>query len=233
MSQAGLLALVVANLFVALQTFTRQWGYYETLLIYWTEVVVLGGYNVVRMLVVGVFGAAPLGSWAAGWVDLGSGLNRFVYTVIGIGFFVVKFGAFAFVVGVFVLLLPALLRLDNESGAGASIHRALVGAGPGLLTATGALCLSHAVSLVRNFLLQREYDRVSLASLFFWPYARMSLVCGVLLLGIAIARLIPGLGRETAFALVMVLLKLVADAASHRLEHGRLLAESPAHGNPL
>ena len=64
-SRIGLVALVFANVFVALQTVRHEWGYYETLLIFWTEVAVLGGYNVLRMLVVGVFGAEPLGSWAA------------------------------------------------------------------------------------------------------------------------------------------------------------------------
>jgi Family of unknown function (DUF6498) len=221
MSRTGVIALVIANLFVALQTLRHEWGYYETLLIYWTEVVILGAYNVLRLFVVGVFGAEPLGSWAAQWVDLGSRFNRFIFTAIGVGFFVFKFGAFALGVGVFVLLLPALLRLDAEGGGG-NIHRALVAAGPGLLFATGVLCLSHGVSLVRNFLLGREYDRLTIMNLVFWPYARMSIVGGVLLLGIAIARLVPALGQETAFAVAMVLLKLLADAASHSMEHGRL-----------
>ncbi len=228
MSRTGLVALVIANLFVALQTLRHEWGYYETLLIYWSEVVILGVYNVVRLMVVGVFGARPLGSWAAQWVDLGSRLNRFIFTAIGVGFFVIKFGAFALSVGLFVLLLPAMLRLDG--GGDVSIHRALVAAGPGLLTATVALCLSHGVSLVQNFLLGREYDRVSIVSLIFSPYVRMSLVGAVLLLGIGIARLVPTLGRETAFAVVMMLLKLLADSVSHTLEHGLYLAESPDPG---
>jgi hypothetical protein len=68
MSRTGLITLIVANLFVALQTLRHEWGYYETLLIYWSEVVILGGYNVLRLMVVGVVGAAPLGTWAARWV---------------------------------------------------------------------------------------------------------------------------------------------------------------------
>jgi hypothetical protein len=121
-----------------------------------------------------------------------------------------------------------MLRVDSEGGR--SIHRALSAAGPGLLAATGALCLSHGVSFVRNFLLDREYDRLSIVSLVFAPYMRMSLVGAVLLLGIAFARLMPALGRETAFAMVMVLFKLLADAVSHTLEHGLYLAESPDPG---
>jgi Family of unknown function (DUF6498) len=225
MSRTGLAALIVANLFVALQTLRQEWGYYETLLIYWTEVVILGAYNVLRLMVVGVFGAEPLAAWVAKWVDLGSRFNRFIYTAVGVGFFVVKFGAFALGVGVFVLVLPAMLRLDGEGGGG-SVHRAVMAAGPGVLSATAVLCLSHGVSFVRNFLLGREYDRLSVGSLVFWPYARMSLVGVVLLLGIACARLLPALSQETAFAVVMVLLKLLADAASHILEHGRLTAEA-------
>ena len=224
-SRIGLAALVLANLFVALQAVRHEWGYYQTLLIFWTEVAVLGAYNVLRMLVVGVFGAEPLGRWAVRWVDLGSRLNRLLFTLFGIGFFMVKFGGFALGIGLFVLLLPALLVPAGETG-GISIHRAIHAAGPGLLTATGMLCLSHGISFVRNFLWDKEYNRVSVGSLMFWPYARMSLVAAVLLAGIAIARLVPSLGGATAFAVVMVLLKLLVDVLSHSLEHARLAADS-------
>jgi hypothetical protein len=67
-----------------------------------------------------------------------------------------------------------------------------------------ALCLSHGVSFVRNFLVGREYVRLNIVGLVFWPYARMSLVGAVLLLGVAAARLVPTLGGMTAFAVVMV-----------------------------
>ena len=224
MRRIGLVALVLANLFVALQTVRHEWGYYQTLLIFWTEVAILGAYNVLRMLVVGVFGAEPLGHWAARSLDPGSRLNRLVFTLIAIGFFVAKFAAFAFVVGLFVLLTPALLAPEGTNGA-MSVHRALIAAGPGLQIAIAGLALSHGVSFVRNFLLEREYDRVSLLGLMFWPYARMSLVAVVLLLGVGVAPLFPALGRETTFAVVMVLLKLLADAATHALEHAHLGAK--------
>ncbi len=226
-NQIGLVALVLANLFVALQTVRHEWGYYETLLIFWTEVAVLGGYNVLRMLVVGVFGAEPLGSWAARWVDLGTRLTRLLVTLFGIIFFIFKFGGFALGIGLFVLLLPAMLAPAGQAG-GISIHRALHAAGPGLLTASAMLCLSHGISFIKNFLLDREYDRVSIGSLMFWPYARMSLVGGVLLAGIVIARMVPGLDSATSFAVVMVLLKLLADALSHGLEHAWLAGDSAA-----
>jgi hypothetical protein len=222
-SRSALVALVVANAFVAFQTFRHEWGYYEVMLIYWVEVVILGFYNILRMLVVGVVGAAPLGAWAARWVDLGSALNRLAFTAIGVGFFVVKFGAFAFTIGLFVLLLPALLDVDGD-GSAAGVPRALTAAGPGFLMAAGVLGMSHGVSFARNFLAGREYDRIDVVSLAFWPYVRMSLVAATLLVGLAIAGLLQGVGRHAAFAGVMVLLKLGVDAVSHVLEHRRLAA---------
>jgi hypothetical protein len=225
-SRSALVALVIANAFVAFQAFRHEWGYYEVMLIYWLEVVILGCYNVLRMLVVGVVGAAPLGAWAARWVDLGGALNRLGLTAIGVAFFVVKFGAFAFTIGLFVLLLPAFLAVEGE-GAGPGLHRALMAAGPGFLVAAGVLGLSHGVSFARNFLAGREYDRVDVVTLAFWPYVRMSLVAATLLVGLAIAGVLPGVGRHAAFAGVMVLLKLGVDAMSHIFEHRRLAAERP------
>ncbi len=227
MSRSALVALVIANAFVAFQTFRHEWGYYEVMLIYWVEVVILGFYNVLRMLVVGVAGAAPLGARAARWVDLGSPLNRLALTAIGVGFFVVKFGAFALTIGLFVLLLPAFLAVEGD-GTGASLHRALMAAGPGFLLAAGVLGLSHGVSFARNFLAGREYDRIDVVSLAFWPYVRMSLVAATLSVGLAIAGLLPGVGRHAAFAGVMVLLKLGVDLVSHVFEHRRLAVERPS-----
>jgi len=169
-------------------------------------------------MVVGVFGAAPLGSWAGSWLDLGSRLNRLVLTTIGTGFFVLKFFGFAVVIGLFVALLPALLSPDGQA-SGADAHRAVIAAGPGVASAAAILFLSHGVSFVRNFVVGREYDRLNILGLVVWPYARMSLVAGVLLLGIGVARVVPGLGRHTAFAVVMVLLKLGADAVTYWFEH--------------
>ncbi|HVL17574.1 MAG TPA: DUF6498-containing protein, partial [Gemmatimonadales bacterium] len=114
---------------------------------------------------------------------------------------------------------------EGESG-GVAVHRALLAAGPGVATAVAALVLSHGISFVRNFLLSREYDRVGVVELVLLPYARMGLVLFVLLAGVAAAGVWPGLGRETGFALIMVLLKLLADAASHLVEH-RWLAGRP------
>jgi Family of unknown function (DUF6498) len=70
-SRSAIAALILANLLVAVQAVRGGWGYYETLLIYWCEALIIGGYNVVRLLLVGVLGREPLGATIGQWVDLG------------------------------------------------------------------------------------------------------------------------------------------------------------------
>jgi hypothetical protein len=55
-SRLGLAALIAANLLIAVQALHWGWGYYQVLLIYWGEALVIGAYNVLRLLVVGLFG---------------------------------------------------------------------------------------------------------------------------------------------------------------------------------
>jgi hypothetical protein len=92
-------------------------------------------------------------------------------------------------------------------------------AGPGVAMAVAVLIVSHGFSFTRNFLLGREFARLSVVGLIFWPYARMFLVALVLSLGLVLAKLRPGVGGTTAFAVLMVLIKLAADAVTHLWEH--------------
>jgi hypothetical protein len=229
MSPAGLVALILANLVVALEALRHDWGYYETIMIYWCEGLIIGGYNVLRLLVVGLFGAQPFGAWVARWVDFGGLLNRALYTAVGIACFVAKFGAFALGVGFLVMALPAFLS-DGGNASDARVLKGLSAVGPGVATAVAALLLSHGVSFVRNFLVGREYARLNVLGLIFWPYVRMSVVCVVLTLGLILSRVQRGLAPTTAFAVAMVLVKLVADAVTHSFEHRRIGLTRPPAG---
>ena len=129
------------------------------------------------------------------------------------------------VIGLFVLLLPAFLLTDNATAA-RTIRDALVVSGPGLLAAAASLFLSHGISFVRNFLAGREYDRTNLLLLVFWPYVRMSFVAALLGGGFIVARLFPEGEREPAFAVTMVLLKLLADLFGHLVERRTFRTEA-------
>src|SRR5687767_7980906 len=133
-SRLGLVALVAANLAVALITTLKGWGYYQALLIFWLEAVVLGGYNVLRLLVVGLAGERPLGDWVSRHVEVTSAARIF-FTLMGALFFVVKFGGFALVVGIFVIALPQAFAGPDDGGA--SVFRGFTSAAPGAAIAIG------------------------------------------------------------------------------------------------
>ena len=188
----------------------------------------IGAFNVLRLLVVGLAGERPLGDWLAEHASATLGARLF-FTVVGTGFFVMKFGGFALGVGLFALALPAAFA--PEESAGATVFAGLAAAGPGILTAAGLLVASHGFSFVRNFVARREYARLSIVSLVFLPYLRMGLVALILGVGLVIAWAAPGAAGSTAFAVAMVLVKTGADAASHTAEH-RWMADRPAAGTP-
>ena len=211
MRRLTLVALLFANLLVALQALRHDWGYYETVLIYWCEALVIGGYNVLRLLVVGFVGEQPLGEAVSRQVEFSPGF-RILATLAGTAFFAFKFGMFALIVGVLVVALPAFSEPDGSGGR--QVFRALSAAGPAVGVAVVALVLSHGLSFVRNFLWRREYQRMSLLGLIVWPYVRMGLVMVVLAVGLILVSLLRGLA------------KAVADLVSHSVEHS-WIAERP------
>ena len=223
MRRLTLVALLVVNLLVALQALRHDWGYYETVLIFWCEALIIGAFNVLRLLVVGLIGEHAFGDPASQWVEVSPGF-RILATLVGTGFFAFKFGMFALIVGVLVVALPAFSAPDGSGGQ--QVFRALSAAGPAVGFAVVALVLSHGLSFVRNFLWRREYQRMSLLGLIVWPYVRMGLVMVVLAVGLILVSLLRDLANATTFAVIMVLAKTAADLVSHSVEHD-WIAERP------
>ena len=216
MKRLALVSLVGANLLVALQVLRHDWGYYETILIFWCEALIIGAFNVLRLLTVGLFGERPLGETVSRYVEFSPGF-RVLATAVGTAFFACKFGMFALGVGLLVLALPAFPAPPGSGGS--RVFAGLTAAGPGVAAAVAGLVLSHGVSFVRNFVIGREYRRVTLLELIFLPYLRMGLVAIVLAAGLVAIRLLPGWANATLFAVVMILAKLAADCVSHTVEH--------------
>jgi len=212
--QVTSIVLTIANLLVLLEVLRHEWGCFAILLVYWCEALIIGGYNVLRMLVVGVFGERPLGTRETVGVGVGS---RILATVLVTGFFAYKFGLFSLFVGAFVVAMPAFGAAAGSGGM--RVLHGLSAAAPGVAIATAGLFVSHGVSFIRHFLVGREYERTNLFGLILRPYLRMALVGAVLLAGVVLVALVPRLGSATVFSVVIVLAKLGADLFSHRLEH--------------
>ena len=217
-------ALIAANLAVAAITLWRGWGFYEIIIVYWCEAVIIGGYNFARMCMVGLAGR-PFGKS----IDMGPGSRLFLVIVV-LGFFVVKFGGFALTMGFLVAAVPAFLQ-HAQDAAGHEIWKGLRAVGSGVAIAVAVLVISHGISFVMNFLLRREYENANLLVLLFWPYVRMSLVMFTLAAGLVAAKLVSSLDTSTTFGVVIVLVKLAADLLMHLVEHAWLVRGKSAAAN--
>jgi hypothetical protein len=219
-ANASLIVLVVANLVVGVLALRGQWGIFALIVLYWFEALVIGGFNILRLAVVGLFGEQPFGAALARWVGATFGA-RLLATVIGVGFFAFKFATFAFVVAISFLMASVHFRLQQSAelapGETAWFGVAQIPVEPLIAILIG----SHALSFVWNFLIRGEYRTQTVPALVFWPYLRMAAVSAVVAAGIALIAISPEAGRTQLAVVVFVLLKTLVDALSHRWEHRR------------
>ena len=220
-SRLAAAALAAANLVVLAVAGFQKWGYEFLLATVWWETVIIGFFNVGRILIVSLFGD-PLGK-KIGFANAGS---RLAFALIVAGFFVVKFGGFALGLGLLVMLAPAAFTASGAHDLHAAAEAVQAVAGM-VLPAVAVLFVSHGISFVQNFIRRREYRQSGILMLLFWPYARLALMLPVVLLGFAATRMIPALARTALFTAAVILLKLFVDYATHRIEHRRSAAKHP------
>lgn len=188
-----------------------HWQIFPLVLIYWLENVVVGGYNVLRLVV-----ADPSSTW------------RWIGKLLVIPIFVLHFGVFTFIHGVFIFILfggpfyrshiPPTAALVLQAIRETRIWFALL-----------AVVISHGVTFVWNFLLGGEYKNVPLWDLVRQPYSRVLVLhLVVFLTALALSR-----GHTPLYGLVLlVALKTVADLLSHQAERKRFAPSQPPVANP-
>ena len=203
-SYGALVALIVANLIPLFGVLFLGWSVWNILVIYWLENGIAGVINVLKM------------STATGEEAPGSGMTFIVngqpstsMTKAGlIPFFVVHYGIFWFVHGIFVLTLPAFLSLTSDVPMELTL-------GPVLFAAIG-LAISHGLSFWWNFLHGGEYRRVTPAGLMFAPYRRLVALHLTIIFG-AMAAMFTG--APAAAVAILVAIKTAIDLGLHLAEH--------------
>jgi hypothetical protein len=208
-SVGAVVALIVANLVPLVGVLFFGWSVWNILIVYWLENGIVGGFNVLKM------------ATAAGTAtpeDLppnnrgGAGMGK----VSLIPFFVMHYGLFWVVHGIFVFTLPFLFT--GEPGSASGIN-------PGAIVLAGiALAISHGVSYWWNFLHGGEYRRISAAQLMFAPYGRLLVLHMTIILG-AVA--IGTTGAQSAAVAILVAIKIAIDLALHLAEHRRAAPPVP------
>lgn len=218
-SRFAVLALVSANVVPLVGVLAWDWSIGTILVLYWLENGIIGASNVVRMVT------------AAGPIEAHLG------KLFLVPFFVVHYGLFWTVHGVFVTTLfgGGLDALGAGAATGPAfglggVSSALLREGAGTLGwGVLSLTLSHGVSLVSNYFLGGEYRRVTAAELMARPYGRVVILHLTIIFG-AFAALL--LGAPIGALLVLVVAKTVVDVGAHLREHRAMQGgHAPASGD--
>ena len=190
-SVGAVVALIIANLIPLFGVLWFGWDVWGILIIYWLENGIVGLFNVLKMR-----RAAGPGSERASLIP----------------FFVMHYGIFWVVHGVFVLTLPlfAAIGADGEPDFGTTLDPLAI------VFVVVCLFISHGVSYVLNFIGRGEYLRTTAAAQMFAPYGRLVVLHVTIIIG-AIA--IGVTGASAAAIVVLVLLKIALDLGLHLAEH--------------
>jgi hypothetical protein len=201
-NRLSVLALVLANLVPVYGVLALGWDVFPLVLLFWLENVVIGAFNVLRLLA-----ARPSdgGVWA---------VKLFL-----VPFFAVHYGLFTFVHGVFVFVLFSGSG-GEATGLTFSLAQPVADAvatwhlGMPLL----ALTASHLYSFVANYLLGGEYLRTPLQKVMFRPYGRIIALHVAILLGGLFAQV---LGSPIWALLILIAVKIGFDVTAHLRAHAQ------------
>lgn len=201
------LALVLANLIPLFGVLYLDWDVGSIVVLYWLENLVIGGYTILKMLITGKSGA--------------------LFNVL---FFIVHYGGFCAVHGLFVLQLTAFgtdtpEALSETSWPGPlvlvemflNLMRQLLAAAPEhVIWVIIAMVLSHGVSFALNFIGQGEYKSSRVHQLMTAPYKRIAVLHIAIIAG---AFLVKQLGSPLGLLLALVALKIGLDIMLHNRSH--------------
>jgi hypothetical protein len=220
-SVGAVVALLAANLLPLFGVLFLGWSVWTILTVYWLENGIVGFYNVLKMAVVpgiGKIGVIP--------------------------FFILHYGMFWFVHGVFVQTIPEL------TGVGTPVNPSVLPIEPfgpddtffilvdnatsaavdpsGVVLAGIGLFISHGVSFVFNFLRRGERLKTSAMELMFAPYGRVVILHLTILFG---AFAVAAFGAHLFPLLILICLKAAIDLGFHLREH-RAAEAAPLQGPP-
>ena len=234
-SVGAVVALVVANAIPLVGVLFLGWNVWNILVVYWLENGVVGAFNVLKM-------ARAEGSGDGMGLTMNGRLVTGVARATLIPFFVIHYGLFWFVHGIFVLTLPLFTGMFQEVGQIVNIvpldpSQGMAPAGTGqppfaidvaadrggfdlgtVAFAAVALAISHGLSYWWNFVRGGEYRTASAAGMMFAPYGRLVALHVTILLG---AMAIISTGAPAAAVAILVAVKTLLDVGFHLAEHRR------------
>lgn len=201
--RANLLLLIVVNLLPVAGVLFFDWDVGALVVLYWSENLIIGFYNLLKM-------AVAIGPPA-------------IFTGV---FFLVHYGGFCAVHGFLILRI----LLDGGTMNHTSwplflvfvellidvVEQVLAQAPPEWIVAFIGLFISHGYSFISNFIVAGERQRTTLSELMAAPYKRIVVLHVAIIAG---GFVVMALGQPLFLLLVLVALKTVIDIKLHKKEH--------------
>jgi hypothetical protein len=210
----GAQAVLLANLAPLAGAIWFGWDAFTVVFLYWLENIVIGGFNVLKM----IFARADAPSYLEFYRRHP---QMVVVTPLMVAFFIVHYGFFCYGHGVFVYVvfdqasgmenLPTWVQSDLTWGVAISL---------------GALVAEHAYALYRDFYKRGDYQRTHPMLQMFLPYGRIVIVHCVLLFG---AILVELLSLPTLIvAALLIVLKVGPELLAVRIGEAMRESATPA-----
>lgn len=216
--QYNLALLIATNMLPLLGVLLFDWDIGALIVLYWSENLILGAYNVIKM--------ASVGGLSAVFPSL---------------FFLMHYGGFCAVHGFFILSL--LFDLPSTFGEEAPwpvflaflqllfqvVEQVFALAPREWIIAFIGLAISHGYSFVSNFIIAKERQCATVNSLMSAPYKRIVILHVTIIAG---SFAIMSLGQPLFLLIVLVGLKTAMDAGLHLREHRRAGEQVKPSGPP-
>lgn len=200
--------LIVTNLVPLFGALFLGWDVPTILFTYWLENGIVGLLNVPKMVI----------------ILRASGERLTPADLFGtIGFFIIHYGIFWLVHGMFVMLLtgqPITGLLDPFR---------YVASQPQILFAAALLFVSHLTSFFVNFVGKREYLHTSVFAQAFKPYPRMVVLQLTVLIG---GFAIWAVGEPVVLVALLVIFKTLFDLAIHLITHANATSAAQRKKGP-
>ena len=203
----SVLVLLLANLVPLAGVVFFGWSVFPVMLLFWLENVVVGIFNVLKLICVGGRGA------------------QHVIKFFLVPFFCFHYGIFTLVHGVFVFALFGAGQFTSQNVFPDFQQLRDFVANQHLGWAVLALVVSHGFSFVWNFILRGEYLATNVVVLMAQPYGRV-VVLHVAIIGSGF--LIIAMGAPAAGLALLVALKIALDVLAHAKEHALNKPKTPA-----
>ncbi len=239
----SVISLLLANLLPLAGVLFWGWNTFNIVVLYWSENIVIGLINLLKMLfcmpnektlLSGSFTGRKKDSQLSNAAKesksnlLAERLAHLVLKLLYLPFFTIHYGMFCLVHGVFVFALLSGDSMPHISGSPLDQFQAMFSRlnENHLHWAILGLVVSHLISFFSNYLGKGEYRTVPIQNLMTQPYGRVVVLHVTILLGAAAT---IALGNPIWLLMILVIGKTILDVKFHLHERNK---NSPLNSSP-